>query len=257
MPTLKPTLDHDVLLPAADYDAVIFDMDGVVTDTTEVHRLAWAAMFDAYLQHAEIRTGRLQQPFGLEDYQRYVDGKHRDDGVRDFLAARGIHLPDGTPDDPVVAETVWGLANRKNAAFQATLAENGARVFTSTVHLVRALQAHGIGTAIISASRNCQRVLEAAGVGDLFAVRVDGSESARLGLPGKPDPAVFLEAARRLGADPGRSVVVEDAVAGVQAGRAGHFGLVVGVDRGGHAAELRREGADVVVDDLAAVRLTA
>jgi alpha,alpha-trehalase len=257
MPTLKPTLDHDVLLPVADHDAVIFDMDGVVTDTTEVHRLAWAAMFDAYLQHAEIRTGRLQQPFGLEDYQRYVDGKHRDDGVRDFLAARGIHLPDGTPDDTIGAETVWGLANRKNAAFQATLAEHGARVFPSTVHLVRALQAHGIGTAIISASRNCQRVLEAAGVGDLFPVRVDGSESARLGLPGKPDPAVFLEAARRLGADPGRSVVVEDAVAGVQAGRAGHFGLVVGVDRGGHAAELRREGADVVVDDLAAVRLTA
>jgi alpha,alpha-trehalase len=257
MPTLKPTLDTDVLLPVADHDAVIFDMDGVVTDTTEVHRLAWAAMFDAYLQHAEIRTGRLQQPFGLDDYQRYVDGKHRDDGVRDFLAARGIHLSDGTPDDPVEAETVWGLANRKNAAFQETLAEHGAQVFPSTVHLVRALQAHGIGTAIISASRNCRRVLEAAGVGDLFSVRVDGSESARLGLPGKPDPAVFLEAARRLGADPGRSVVVEDAVAGVQAGRAGHFGLVVGVDRGGHAAELRREGAHVVVDDLAAVRLTA
>jgi alpha,alpha-trehalase len=257
MPTLKPTLDTDVLLPVADHDAVIFDMDGVVTDTTEVHRLAWAAMFDAYLQHAEIRTGRLQQPFGLDDYQRYVDGKHRDDGVRDFLAARGIHLSDGTPDDPVEAETVWGLANRKNAAFQETLAEHGVQVFPSTVHLVRALQAHGIGTAIISASRNCRRVLEAAGVGDLFSVRVDGSESARLGLPGKPDPAVFLEAARRLGAHPGRSVVVEDAVAGVQAGRAGHFGLVVGVDRGGHAAELRREGAHVVVDDLAAVRLTA
>jgi alpha,alpha-trehalase len=255
MPTLKPTLDTDVLLPVADHDAVIFDMDGVVTDTTEVHRLAWAAMFDAYLQHAEIRTGRLQQPFGLDDYQRYVDGKHRDDGVRDFLAARGIHLSDGMPDDPVEAETVWGLANRKNAAFQETLAEHGAQVFPSTVHLVRALQAHGIGTAIISASRNCRRVLEAAGVGDLFSVRVDGSESARLGLPGKPDPAVFLEAARRLGADPGRSVVVEDAVAGVQAGRAGHFGLVVGVDRGGHAAELRREGAHVV--DLAAVRLSA
>jgi len=257
MPTLKPTLDDAVLLPVADYDAVLFDMDGVITDTTEVHRLAWAAMFDDYLRQAEIRTGRLQQAFGLEDYQRYVDGKHRDDGVRDFLASRGIHLADGTPDDPAGEETVWGLANRKNAAFRATLAEHGARVFPSSVDLVRELQRHGVGTAVISASRNCQRVLEAAGIGDLFSVRVDGSESARLGLPGKPDPALFLEAARRLGADPARSVVVEDAVAGVQAGRAGHFGLVVGVDRGGHAAELRREGADVVVDDLAAVRLTA
>ena len=255
MPTLKPRLDDEVLLRVPDHDAALFDMDGVVTDTTDVHRLAWAAMFDAFLQHAEIRTGRLQAPFGLDDYQRYVDGKHRDDGVRDFLASRGIHLPDGTPDDPGEAETVWGLANRKNAAFQETLAAEGARVFPSTVQLVHALQAAGIGTAVISASRNCQRVLEAAGVGDLFAVRVDGTESARLGLAGKPDPAMFLEAARRLGADPGRTVVVEDAVAGVQAGRAGRFGLVVGVDRGGHSAELRREGADVVVADLAAVRL--
>jgi alpha,alpha-trehalase len=255
MPALKPQLDDEVLLPVRDYDAVLFDMDGVITDTTEVHRLAWAAMFDEFLHHAEIRSGRLQPPFGLEDYQRYVDGKHRDDGVRDFLASRGIHLPDGTSDDSPEEETVWGLANRKNAAFRATLAEQGARVFTSSVTLVRALQDQGVGTAVISASRNCQRVLEAAGIGDLFSVRVDGSESARLGLAGKPDPAMFLEAARRLGADPGRTVVVEDAVAGVQAGRAGHFGLVVGVDRGGHAAELRREGADVVVADLAAVHL--
>jgi alpha,alpha-trehalase len=256
MPTLRPQVEDAVVLPVREYDAVLFDMDGVITDTAEVHRQAWAAMFDGYLHESQIRTGRLQPPFGLEDYQRYVDGKHRDDGVRDFLASRGIHLAEGTPEDSG-GETVWGLANRKNDAFRATLARSGARVFPSSVDLVRALQSHGVGTAVISASRNCQRVLDAAGIGDLFAVRVDGGESARLGLPGKPDPAMFQEAARRLGAEPGRSMVVEDAVAGVQAGRAGHFGLVVGVDRGGHAVELRRAGADVVVADLAAIHPTA
>lgn len=242
-----------VTVSARSYDAVVFDMDGVITDTAVVHRRAWKAMFDAYLREVAARTGDSPQPFEESDYLRYVDGRHRDDGVAGFLASRGIDLPRGTSDDPPERESVWGLANRKNAAFQQVLATDGVHAFPSSVALVRALQAHGIGTAIISASRNCQRVLEAAGIGDLFPVRVDGVELARLGLPGKPAPDVFLEAARRLGADPDRAVVVEDALAGVQAGRAGRFGLVIGVDRTGQRDELLADGADVVVSDLAEV----
>jgi beta-phosphoglucomutase family hydrolase len=242
-------------LSATDVDAVVFDMDGVITDTADVHRRAWKEMFDRFLAETATRTGRPQRPFGHDDYLRYVDGKQRDDGVGSFLASRGIELPRGVPDDPPDRETVWGLANRKNAAFQQVLATDGVCAFPSSVALVRSLQAHGIGTAVISASRNCQAVLDAAGIGSLFPVRVDGVETARLGLPGKPSPAVFLEAARRLGAGPHRAVVVEDAQAGVRAGRAGRFGLVVGVDRSGQAEALLAEGADVVVTDLAEVEV--
>lgn len=246
----------ELLLPVHRFDAVLFDMDGVVTDTAEVHCAAWAAMFDAYLQQVAERTGHSQAPFSRADYLEHVDGKQRDDGVRDFLASRGLTLPDGAASDGPGRETVWGLANRKNAQFHLVMARDGVRTFPSTVALVRDLRAHGVGTAIISASRNCREVLAAAGVEDLFGARVDGVENERLGLPGKPSPAMFLEAARRLAAPPERCVVVEDAVAGVQAGRAGRFGLVIGVDRGGHAAELRARGADVVVADLDQVVVT-
>lgn len=246
----------ELLLPVHRFDAVLFDMDGVVTDTADVHRSAWAGMFDAYLQQVAERTGTVQAPFSLTDYLQYVDGKQRDDGVRDFLASRGVTLPDGTSSDLPSRETVWGLANRKNAQFHLVMARDGVRTFPSSVSLVRELREHGVGTAIISASRNCREVLEAAGIGDLFAVRVDGVENERLQLPGKPSPAMFLEAARRLRAAPARCVVVEDAVAGVQAGRDGHFGLVIGVDRSGQAAELRASGADVVVTDLAQVHVS-
>jgi alpha,alpha-trehalase len=239
-----------VILSARKVDAVVFDMDGVITDSAVVHRAAWKAMFDRYLADVEARTGKPQEPFSDEDYLQYVDGKHRDDGVSSFLAARGIALPYGGLDDEPGSPTVWGLANRKNAAFQQVLARNGVKAFPSSVTLVRSLQEHGVGTAIISASRNCQAILESAGIGELFPVRVDGVETARLGLPGKPSPAVFLEAARQLGAAPGRSVVVEDAIAGVEAGRAGGFGLVIGVDRVGQADQLRAHGADTVVTDL-------
>ena len=233
------------------YRAVVFDMDGVITDTATVHAAAWKRMFDAFLESWSERTGESQAPFDEADYLKYVDGKHRDDGVASFLESRGIDLDRGVATDTPEHETVWGLANRKNRDFQHELAEHGVRAFPSSVDFVHRLQHEGIGTAIISASRNCRQVLEAAGIGDLFAVRVDGVETERLALPGKPDPAVFVEAARRLGATPSRSVVVEDAIAGVEAGRAGHFGLVVGVDRIGQTTALHAHGADVVVRDLA------
>lgn len=244
-----------VPLPVRSFDAVVFDMDGVVTDTATAHRRVWKAMFDDYLRGASRRSGRVQPPFSEADYLTYVDGKHRDDGVAGFLGSRGIDLPRGHPDDGPETETVWGLANRKDRAFRQVLEHDGVRAFPSSVALVRDLQAHGVGTAIISASRNAQAVLQAAGIGDLFPVRVDGLETARLHLPGKPSPEVFLEAARRLAAAPTRAVVVEDALAGVRAGRAGGFGLVIGVDRCGQAEQLLAEGADVVVADLGQVHV--
>jgi len=248
-------LESDVVrLSARTVDAVLFDMDGVITDTATVHRRVWTSMFDDFLRDAS-RSGPEQPPFSEADYLRFVDGKHRDDGVASFLASRGVTLPRGEPGDPPDRHTVWGLANRKDREFRRLLARDGVRAFPSSVALVRSLQELGVGTAIISASRNCQAVLDAAGIGDLFPVRVDGLETARLHLAGKPSPAVFLEAARRLDAEPGRAAVVEDALAGVQAGRAGGFRLVIGVDRTGQSGELRAAGADVVVRDLAQVRV--
>lgn len=222
-------------------------MDGVITDTARVHAAAWKRMFDDFLAS---RAGPGFTPFSGDDYLRYVDGRPRDAGVAGFLAARGIDLPPGAPGDAPERETVWGLANRKNADFLRVLGEHGVDAFPSSVSLVRELQRKRFGTAVISASRNAQRILEAAGIGELFPVRVDGVELERLGLPGKPDPAVFVEAARRLDARPAEAVVVEDAVAGVEAGAAGGFGLVIGVDRVGHADELLAHGAHVVVRDL-------
>lgn len=233
--------------------AVIFDMDGVITDTAAVHCRAWKAMFDDYLSEVARRTGQSQRPFEDADYLRYVDGKSRTDGARSFLASRGIELPEGDPGDSPEQQTVCGVAKRKDDVFLGVLAASGAKAFPSSVALVRQLQDYGVGTAVISASRNCHAVLEAAGIGDLFPVRVDGRECARLRLPGKPSPAVLLEAAERLGVDPARAVIVEDAQAGVRAGRAGNFGLVIGVDRCGQADQLFAEGADVVVADLAEV----
>ncbi|ANZ28348.1 trehalose-phosphatase [Rhodococcus sp. WB1] len=233
------------------HDAVIFDLDGVVTDTAAVHAGAWKELFDRYLSRRPERDGEEHREFTDEDYRKFVDGKPRVDGVADFLASRGITLPWGDPDDGPDVETVCGLGARKDEMFRERIHRDGVPVFESSVDLVRRVQSLGLGTAVVTSSRNCTLVLEAAGLADLFGVRVDGVVSDELGLPGKPDPAAMLEAAHRLGVHPARSVVVEDAEAGVAAGRHGGFGLVVGVDRVHHRDELRRRGADVVVDDLA------
>ena len=244
-----------VLIRAADYDAVVFDMDGVVTQTASVHAAAWKTLFDDFLRGWAAQTGKRFSPFTPADYLRYVDGKPRYDGVRDFLASRSVTLPWGSEDDSQEAQTVCGLGNRKNTIFQKELHEHGVKVFQSTVALIRELRAAHVHTAIISASKNTSQVLQAGGVQDLFEVQVDGQAAEDRHLPGKPDPAVFLEAARQLGVQPRRAVVVEDAVAGVKAGHAGGFGLVIGVDRGGNAEGLKQNGADVVVKDLDEVRL--
>jgi beta-phosphoglucomutase family hydrolase len=251
------TAGDGVTIRAGEYDAVVFDMDGVVTRTASVHAAAWKELFDAYLQQVGERTGTPYGPFTEEDYLRFVDGKPREAGVSDFLASRGIQIPRGDPSDASDADTAFGLGQRKNAYFLKALHEHGVQVYQSTVALIRRLHQAGIRTAIISASRNTTTVLEAAGVRGLFEAQIDGQVAAQLGLAGKPAPDVFLEAARRLGAAPRRAVVVEDAIAGVQAGHAGGFGLVIGVDRGGNAEALRAKGADVVVEDLSQVDVAA
>ena len=233
------------------HDAVIFDLDGVVTDTASIHAAAWKKLFDDFLARRPAHEGEDHTPFTDDDYRRLVDGKPRYDGVTDFLASRGISLQRGLPSDSG-DDSVCGLGNRKQQLFLDLLAD-GVPLFESTVDLVRKLQDIEVATALYSSSRNCEQVLKAAGVGDLFPVRIDGVVADELGLPGKPNPAVLLEATRRLGVRPDRSVVVEDADAGVSAGRSGGFALVIGVDRTGHADELLQSGADVVVADLADV----
>ena len=248
------------------YDAVIFDLDGVVTQTAAVHAAAWKRLFDAYLAERAARAGTgpggapdaALRPFDRDaDYARYVDGKPRYDGVRDFLASRAIELPMGDPSDPPERETVCGLGNRKNAFFNDEVRERGVKTFPSTIELIHQLRDAGIRVGLMSSSKNTAMVLGVTGTTDLFEVRVDGVVAAEVGLPGKPDPAMYLETARRLGVEAARSVVVEDALSGVEAGRRGGFGLVIGVDRLGQAAALAAAGADVVVDDLAEVSVTA
>ena len=233
-------------------EAVIFDMDGVVTETATVHAAAWKRLFDDYLRARSWRTGEPFTPFDAgTDYLAHVDGRNRYDGVHGFMASRGITLPWGDPSDPPMAETVCGLGNRKDELFRRRLAEDGAHAYPSTVALIHDLRAAGVRTGLVTASRNAEEVLAAAGVGGLFDARVDGRDGARLELPGKPDPAMFLEAARRLGTTPARSAVVEDALSGVAAGRRGGFAVIVGVARSASPDALRDAGADVVVTDLA------
>ncbi|MCT8971531.1 trehalose-phosphatase [Microbaculum marinisediminis] len=246
----------DVGLRVADFDAAIFDLDGVVTRTARVHAASWKRLFDQYLQERSQRTGEPFRPFDIEnDYGRYVDGKPRYDGVASFLQSRGITLPQGDPSDTPDSETVCGLGNRKNRYFRESLRREGVEVFESTVALIRRLRGRHLGMALVSSSRNAHAVLAAAHVAALFDVVIDGNDIARLGLDGKPAPDLFLEAAERLGADPRRSIVLEDAISGVRAGRAGGFGLVVGIDRRNQADELKRNGADVVVQDVAELHI--
>ena len=233
-------------------DAVVFDMDGVVTDTATVHASAWKKLFDAYLKQVAMATGVDFVPFDEKaDYQRYVDGKNRYDGVRSFLQSRGIHLPEGSPSDAAGSDTICAMGNDKDTYFLAHVRQHGVRAYESTVRLIEDLRARGVKIGLVSASRNAEEVLEAAGVIHLFDERVDGVVAAELDLRGKPDPATFCEASRRLGVEPERAAVVEDALSGVAAGRAGNFGLVVGVARHGQFDALREAGADVVVADLA------
>lgn len=241
-------------LPLDRLQAVVFDLDGVLTDTARLHFESWRESFDPYLQERAAREGVSFRSFTEEDYRVHVNGKPRYEGSRSFLQSRGIDLPLGDPDDPPGAETACGLANRKNRLFRRRLEAEGPRRYESSVRLVERLRARGIRTGVISSSRNCRAVLRAAGLEELFDVRVDGMDVAR-GLAGKPDPEMLLEAARRLGVAPEATAVVEDALSGVEAGRRGGFGLVIGVDRSGRAEELAEAGADLVVGDLAELTL--
>jgi beta-phosphoglucomutase family hydrolase len=232
--------------------AGLFDLDGVLTQTAKVHAAAWKEMFDAYLRERATRTGEQFVPFDpVADYDQYVDGKPRYEGVRSFLAARGIELPEGDPNDPPDAETIHGLGNRKNEIVLRMIREHGVEAYEGSVRYVRALRDAGLRRAVVSSSTNCADVLQAAGIADLFEARIDGIVAEREHLKGKPAPDTFLAGARTLGVEPAQAAVFEDALAGVEAGRAGHFGWVVGVDRVGQAQALREHGADVVVSDLA------
>lgn len=227
------------------YDAVLFDLDGVITPTAEIHMRAWSEMFNEYL----ASRGETQ-PYTDEDYFAYVDGKPRYDGVRSFLTSRGITLPDGDPSDSPELETVCSLGNRKNSAFNAVLSRDGIAAYPGSLALLEVLAGTDVKLAIVSSSKNARAVLTAAGLLDRFPVIVDGVVAAAEGLPGKPAPDTFVRAAELVGATPAGSVVVEDALSGVQAGAAGDFALVIGVDRGVGEQPLRDAGATVVVKDL-------
>ncbi len=236
------------------FDGVLFDLDGVVTRTATVHARAWKAMFDDFLRAWGKQNGGEQAPFDVvQDYSRYVDGLPREEGVRRFLASRGISLPQGQASDPPDAQTVFALATRKNRLLLDLIHSQGVEVYPSTVDLIHALRDRGFRIAVVSSSANCREILASVGLLALFDARVDGIDLARGELRGKPAPDTFLEAARRLGATPARAVVVEDAAAGIEAGRAGHFGAVIGVDRLGRPDALARAGATVVVEDLSQI----
>jgi beta-phosphoglucomutase family hydrolase len=231
--------------------ACLFDLDGVLTNTAKVHAAAWKETFDSYLRQRAAQTGERFVPFDpVADYDQYVDGKPRYEGVQSFLASRGIELPRGEPSDPPDAETVDGLGNRKNEILLGMIREQGVEAYEGSVSYVRAAKQAGLRRAVVSSSTNCHDVLIAAGIEDLFEARIDGVVAEREHLRGKPAPDTFLAGARLLGAEPAQAAVFEDALAGVAAGRAGNFGFVVGVDRVGQADALRERGADVVVSDL-------
>jgi beta-phosphoglucomutase family hydrolase len=238
--------------------ACLFDLDGVLTDTASVHGEAWTLTFDEFLHDHAVRTGEPFVPFDPRgDYDRYVDGKRRPDGVRDFLASRGITLPEGSPDDPPDAPTVNGVGNRKNVLLLERLRTGGIKVYDGSRDYLMAARDAGLRRAVVSSSANTAEVLKITGLGEYIEVRVDGVTARELNLPGKPAPDTFLHAASLLGVTPAQAAVFEDALAGVAAGRAGNFGYVVGVDRVGQSAALLAAGADVVVNDLAELQKTS
>ena len=231
--------------------ACLFDLDGVLTQTARVHAAAWKEMFDAFLRQCAEHTGERFVPFDAKDeYDEYVDGKPRLDGTRDFLASRGIDLPEGNENDPPGAPTIQGLSNRKNDLVLAKIREDGVETYPGSVDYVRKVRAAGLKTAVVSSSANTIEVLETTGLTDCFDARIDGVVAKERGLKGKPAPDTFLAGAAEFGVGPDAAAVFEDALAGVAAGRAGNFRLVVGVDRVGQADALREHGADVVVRDL-------
>jgi beta-phosphoglucomutase family hydrolase len=235
-----------------DVTACLFDLDGVLTQTAKVHDRAWKQTFDEYLRARAEKSGDAFKEFDPdEDYNEYVDGKPRYDGVRSFLESRGIHLPEGDPSDSPDAETVCGIGNRKNDLVLKLIREDGVEPYEGSVRYLKAARDAGLRRAVVSSSANCKDVLIAAGIEDLFEARIDGQVADEQHLKGKPAPDTFLAGARALGVAPARAAVFEDAVAGVQAGHDGDFGYVVGVDRVGHADALRSHGASVVVKDLA------
>jgi beta-phosphoglucomutase family hydrolase len=229
-----------------DIRVCLFDLDGVLTQTAKVHQAAWKRTFDEFLRARDPGAAEFSQA----DYNSHVDGKPREDGVRDFLASRGITLPEGSDADPADAATVRGVATRKNELLLRELDEHGVQVYEGSMRYLRAVKDAGFATAVVTASANGEQVIAAGGFADLIDARVDGVVAKRDGLAGKPAPDSFLAGARALGVPPAQAVVFEDALSGVAAGRAGHFGYVVGVDRVGQAAELAARGADVVVQDL-------
>jgi len=232
--------------------ACLFDLDGVLTDTASVHKKAWKAMFDSYLRERSDRTGEPFVEFDpAGDYLTYIDGKKREDGVRSFLSARDITLPEGDPDDDASAETVYGLGNRKNELFHQTIRDDGVKVFEGSRRYLEAVAAAGLAVAVVSSSANTREVLEVTGLDKFVQQRVDGVTMREEHIEGKPAPDSFLRAGELLGVRPGEAAVFEDALAGVEAGKRGQFGCVVGVDRVGQAEALRRNGASVVVTDLA------
>ncbi|MFJ6652757.1 HAD family hydrolase [Microbacterium sp. NPDC091313] len=237
----------DALPDLTAYDAVLFDLDGVLTPTAEVHMHAWRTMFEQLFAQWDI-----QPPYSDEDYFAYLDGKKRYDGVASLLRSRDVEVPWGDPSDPSAADTVCGIGNRKNDVFAAVLRAEGIAPYPGSLRLVEKLQAAGVPIAVVSSSKNAEEVLQAAGIRDRFPVVMDGVIAERDHLQSKPAPDVFVEAARMLGVEPARSVAVEDALSGVQSAAAGGFAVVVGVDRGAGAEALREAGATAVVDDLAA-----
>jgi beta-phosphoglucomutase family hydrolase len=239
------------VITRAKYDAVLFDLDGVITDTASLHATCWKQMFDDYLQKRAAQRGQAFHPFDLEvDYRLYVDGKPRFDGVRDFLNSRDIHLPEGNMDDPPHAETVTGLGNCKNELVNKLIEEVGVQPYEGSVRLIHQLGDRGFKIAVVTSSQNCAAVLRATKLDKVFEVLVDGNMLHEQHLAGKPAPDMFLFAAKLLGVEPQRAIVIEDAISGVQAGSNGNFGLVIGVARKGNPEELRRNGAQLVVNDL-------
>ena len=240
----------------AQLDAILMDLDGVITETAKIHAQAWKRMFDKYLRERAARLGGTYEPFDLErDYKTYVDGKPRYDGMASFLRSRGIYLPPGEESDPPHKETICGLGNRKNKRFLDAIRQRGVEVYQTSIDFIRRVKSRGLRVAVVTSSRNCREVLEAVGISDLFDARVDGIVAREWMLDGKPAPDTYLEAARRLGVKPRRAAVIEDAVSGVQAGKAGIFGLVVGICRNGQPELLQQSGADIVVSDLSELRL--